>query len=171
MKSLVLVLSFIPMLISCQSEKTYVSKYPAQVGDIAFDEKLDDADFKRCLPDGSYAYQYYNGTSSGIQYKGEKLNIIRKLEKENIQASEDINGYITIRFLVNCEGKTGLFRVTVIDSDYRRMHHDSQLADKLLIFTKSLDGWLPIEIEGKKVDYYQYLTYKIKHGKVSEILP
>jgi hypothetical protein len=27
------------------------------------------------------------------------------------------------------------------------------------------------EIKGLKVDYYQYLTYKIENGKVSEVLP
>lgn len=171
MKSLVLVLSFIPMLISCQSEKTYVSKYPAQVGDIAFDEKLDDADFKRCLPENSYAYQYYNGNSSGIQYKGEKLSIIRKLEKENIQLSKDISGYIIIRFVVNCEGKAGIFRMKQMDENYTEKELDKNLSDQLLYFTKNLNGWIPKEIQGKKVDYYQYLTFKIEHGKVSEILP
>ncbi|MEF9480397.1 hypothetical protein OWR28_24350 [Chryseobacterium sp. 1B4] len=41
----------------------------------------------------------------------------------------------------------------------------------MLQFTKSLDGWMPKEIQGLKVDYYQYLTYKIENGKVSEVLP
>ncbi|WP_172625767.1 hypothetical protein [Chryseobacterium panacisoli] len=48
---------------------------------------------------------------------------------------------------------------------------DEELENKLLQFTKSLDGWMQKEIQGLKVDYYQYLTYKIENGKVSEVLP
>lgn len=48
---------------------------------------------------------------------------------------------------------------------------DKDLGDKLLRFTKSLDGWIPKEIKGLKIGYYQYLTYKIENGKVSEVLP
>jgi hypothetical protein len=51
------------------------------------------------------------------------------------------------------------------------MRLDEELENKLLKFTKSLDGWMPKEIKGLKVDYYQYLTYKIENGKVSEVLP
>jgi len=45
------------------------------------------------------------------------------------------------------------------------------MEEKLLRFTKSLEGWIPKEIKGFKADYYQYLTYKIEDGKVSEVLP
>lgn len=171
MKNFLFFLFLILLLSNCQTEKTTVSKYPVHVGNLEFDEKIDDPNFKRCLPDGSYAYQYYNGDSSGIEYKGEKLEIIRKLEKENIQSSKDINGYITVRFVVNCEGKAGIFRMQQMDEEYRKKELDKKLSEQVLSFTQKLNGWIPKEIEGRKVDYYQYLTYKIKHGKVSEILP
>ncbi|MBB4807045.1 hypothetical protein HNP38_002349 [Chryseobacterium defluvii] len=156
-------------LASCQSEKP-VRKYPAQVGDIKFDEKIDDANFKRCIPEDQYRYQYYND-SNGFQYRGEKIAIIEKLAKSDIYSDKKTNGYITVRFLVNCEAKTGLFRVKQINNDYQETVLDNELKNKLLTFTKSLDGWIPKEIKGKKIDYYQYLTYKIVDGKVSEILP
>ena len=41
-------LFILPLFFSCQSEKT-ISKYPAHVGDIQFDEKVDDANFKKCF--------------------------------------------------------------------------------------------------------------------------
>lgn len=170
MKSLLFILSVLPLLISCQTEKIN-SKYPTHVGNVEFDEKIDDRNFKRCLPDDSYAYQYYSGASSGIQYKGEKIAIIRKLKKENIHSSKDINGYITVRFLINCEGKSGIFRMQQMDEQYKEKELDQKFSTEILSFTKQLVGWIPREIEGKKVDYYQYLTYKIEHGKVSEILP
>jgi hypothetical protein len=80
-----------------------------------------------------------------------------------------MNGDITVRFLVNCEGKTGLFRVRQMNTGLTEP--DKKTGRKALRFTKSLEGWIPKEIKGFKADYYQYLTYKIEDGKVSEVLP
>lgn len=157
------------VLMSCQIEKS-MSKYPVTVGDIEFDEKLDDPLFKKCISDKLVSLQYYQG-SKQFDYKGEKLAIIEKLEKEKISSKNKMNGYITVRFLVNCEGKTGLFRVQQMNAELKEMVQDKELEDMLLQFTKSLDGWIPKEIKGLKVGYYQYLTYKIENGKVSEVLP
>ncbi|MDN3690814.1 hypothetical protein QWZ06_00265 [Chryseobacterium tructae] len=149
-----------------------MSKYPDTVGDIAFNDKLDEAGFKKCgaLKDKPFSFQYYN-VSQQFDYKGEKIVIEEKLKKENISSEKQLNGYITVRFLVNCEGKAGLFRLKHLDSDLKDVSLDEALENKLLRFTKSLNGWMPKEIEGLKVDYYQYLTYKIEDGKVSEVLP
>lgn len=159
------------ILMSCQTERS-ISRYPDTVGDITFDEKLDEAGFKKCgaEKDQPFSFQYYNG-SKAFGYKGEKIAIVEKLENENIYTEKKVNGYITVRFLVNCEGKTGRFRLKHMNSDLKDMALDEELENKLLKFTKSLNGWMPKEIEGLKVDYYQYLTYKIEDGKVSEVLP
>ena len=158
-------------LVSCQTEKA-AKKNPNTVGDIEFDEKLDDAGFKKCGSEkwGRFSFQYYQGTKE-YGYKGEKIAIVEKLKKENIYSEKKIDGYITVRFLVNCEGKTGLFRLQHMSPDLKESVLDEELENKLLQFTKSLDGWMPKEIKGLKVDYYQYLTYKIENGKVSEVLP
>ena len=158
------------MIVSCQTEKGATSKYHAQVGDIIFDEKIDDVNFKKCISDDQFMFQYYND-SKGFQYKGEKYEIEKKLKSLNLKSLKKENGYITIRFLVNCEGKTGWFRMQQMNEDYKKYVFDEKLSNQLLIFTKSLNGWIPKEIEEKKIDYYQYLTYKIENGQVSEILP
>lgn len=149
-----------------------MSKYPDTVADIAFDDKLDETSFKKCgvRKDGPFSFQYYHGPKM-FDYKGEKIAIVEKLKKENIYSEKKVNGYITVRFLVNCEGKTGMFRSKHMDSDLKDVALDEELENRLLYFTKSLNGWMPKEIEGLKVDYYQYLTYKIEDGKVSEVLP
>lgn len=158
----------IPLLINSQTGKA-VSKYPNHVGNIEFDEKLDDPNFKRCL-DEKYVFQYYND-SKGFQYKSEKREIEKEIQTLNLPENKEANGYITIRFVVNCEGKSGMFRMQQIDNEYKEYTFNKKLSDQLLNFTKKLNGWIPKEIEEKKVDYYQYLTYKIENGKVSEILP
>lgn len=58
-----------------------------------------------------------------------------------------------------------------MDSEYKAYDFNEELSNQLLNFTKNLKGWMPIKINGEKADHYQYLTYKIEHGKVSEILP
>ncbi|WP_165439400.1 hypothetical protein [Chryseobacterium phocaeense] len=58
-----------------------------------------------------------------------------------------------------------------MNTELKETAPDKILGEKLLRFTKSLDGWLPKEIRGLKTGYYQYLTYKIEDGKVSEVLP
>ena len=58
-----------------------------------------------------------------------------------------------------------------MNTDLEETGSDKELEDRLLRFTKSLDGWMPKEKKGFKAGYYQYLTYKIENGKVSEVLP
>lgn len=145
--------------------------YPQQVGDIEFDQKLDDPNFKIC--DVKQTAQYYN-FSKGFQYKGEKYEILKKF-KENynpkIVTTGGGSGYITIRFLINCEGKKGLFRVQEMDMNYMPTKFDEDNIKQLLAITKSLDGWLIGEYDEKKYDYYQYLTFKLINYKLLEILP
>lgn len=167
MKNILYILLILPIFFSCQTEKN-MSKYPAHVGDIEFDKKLDGSDFKKCFVDFS-SFQYYN--FDGFQYKGEKIEIEKKLETLNLKSDESSNGYITIRFVVNCEGKPGMFRVQQMNEDYKEIEFDKTFTDQLLEFTKSLKDWIPQEYLGIKINYYQYLTYKITNGKVSEILP
>lgn len=167
MRSLISILFLIPLLINCQSEKTAVSKYPANVGDLEFDIKQD-GDFKKCSENESY--QYYND-SKGFQIEGEKNKIIQEVQKLKFKENKNSNGYLTIRFVVNCKGETGIFRMQQMDSEYKAYKFDEALSSQILNFTKNLTGWIPKEIDGIKRDYYQYLTYKIVHGQVSEILP
>ena len=168
MKSILYIFFLLPILFSCQAEKT-VTVYPNQVGDIVFDKSKDDPAFKRCM-NKDYGFQYYND-SKGYQYNGEKIAIIQALDHLKLSSSKKTNGSVTIRFLVNCEGKTGLFRVQQMEENYTEAHFDKEFVEKILDFTKSLNGWLPKEYQGHKIDYYQYLTYKIENGKIAEILP
>ena len=143
-------------------------QYPDQVGDIAFDEKVDDAAFKVC--DEKAVYQYYN-YGQGVEYDGEKPAIRAKFSNMDGSSVGEF-GYITIRFIVNCEGKIGRFRTQQMDTSYVERKFDNEFVGELVSRTKSLDGWAIKRNEEKKpIDYYQYLTFKIENGVVTEILP
>ncbi|SIQ80767.1 hypothetical protein SAMN05880574_12629 [Chryseobacterium sp. RU37D] len=158
------------MIFSCQAQQE--NKYLEQVGDTQYNSKIDDPNFKVCNPNKSF--QYYNiFQSNGVQYKGEKYAILKlwgETYNPNLYISEK-TGYITIRFLVNCEGKTGLFRIQQMDENYLETSFNENLVKKVLNFVKSLDEWAKVESKEKKIDYYQYLTFKIENGIVKEILP
>ena len=146
------------------------NQHTNNVGDIKFDPKIDDPNFKICNKNESF--QYYN-FSKGFQYKGEKYEILKIWDEKysKVESCSKENGYITVKFLINCEGKTGLFRIQEMDEYYNESLFNKELVYDIFSFVKNLDGWIINTYEGKTVDYYQYLTFKIENGKVKEILP
>lgn len=147
------------------NEKNYLR----QVGDIPFDPQVDDPAFRVC--NENTARQYYN-FGKGLMYRGEKAELKRFFQKNfRTQKGKKESGYITIRFIVNCEGKTGRFRVMEIDRDFQVKHFSKGLVSKLSGLVAQLDGWIIGEQDGKAFDYYQYLTFKIEDGAITEILP
>ncbi|MGL4630605.1 MAG: hypothetical protein ACRCVT_05295 [Leadbetterella sp.] len=95
---------------------------------------------------------------------------------ENINAilnykPQNINGFITVRFLVNCARQTGEHEIYQIDTHYQQTVFDPKYVDQILHFVKSLQDWkLGIHKE-KTYDYYAYLTFKIEQGFVKEVVP
>lgn len=155
-------------LLSCGQKLENNAAYPLQVGDIPFDAKVDDPNFKLC--DEGQVLQYYN-FSKGLQYLGEKVKVNQHFEENFKPDQNPESGYLTIRFIVNCAGKTGRYRVQGMTSDYIEKKFNDKLVAQLLSLTKKLDGWVTGEHDGKKYDYYQYLTFKIENGRLIEIMP
>lgn len=158
-------------VISCAQESaSFQNEYPQRyIGDIEFDPKLDNPAFHLCKPD--YVYQYFNN-SGGIEYGGEKIAIDKIFEKNyNSKIAKKESGLIRIRFIVNCEGKTDRFRVLGADENYQEKEFDKSITDQLLTITKSLDGWKVKYYNDSIMDYYQYLIFKMKDGKILKILP
>lgn len=168
MKRSICFLIFLSALYSCGQVSDKKSNYPENVGDISFDEKIDDPNFKVCNMDR--IAQYFN-FHEGLRYKGEKIKIVEHF-KEGFKTSESINdtGYLTIRFIVNCKGETGMFRIQGMDNNYQEKQFDKTLTDQLLNLTKKLDGWI-VDYKEKTFDYHQYLTFKLENGKLLEIMP
>ncbi|MCH2229757.1 MAG: hypothetical protein MK105_05380 [Crocinitomicaceae bacterium] len=161
-------------MVSCEDEPVEIgiehSDTPKNVGDIYFDPKLDDIQFQICNEDN--ILQYYNFYES-LNYEGEKYALDEQIYaqfKERKRVKNE-SGYITIRFIVNCHGETGRFRTTQMDQNYELKKFDKSIVEQLESITKSLQGWLPGKGEDTNLDYYQYITYKIDSGKITDILP
>lgn len=160
-------------LLTCQrldSElQAEAAKYPRWIGDIEHDPKLDNPDFQACNED--HVYQYFNH-SQGLQYQGEKRAIEALFQKlYRPVAAPKATGLIRIRFMVNCAGKTGRFRLIGMDENFQPLVFPKAISNQLLEITKKLDGWEKLPNAEEATDYYQYLSFKIEQGAIKEILP
>ncbi len=165
---------FLSLLLIAQScQQQYVSKdskYLAMVGDIEHDPTLDDPEFTLCNEKNTYQYHNLNGD---MQYEGEKYALKKFFASQYkpVNKAKD-SGMIRIRFLVNCKGQTGRFRIISSGHDYKEKQFDKAITDQLMTITKGLKGWKVLSEEGgNPKDYYQYLTFKISEGQIKEILP
>jgi hypothetical protein len=157
-----------PLFVFCQ-EKATTSLYPDFVGDIEFNKELDDQNFELCFD--KHIYQYFND-STGFQYEGEKLAVENEFSKEyksNYIANE--TGLVRVNFVINCKGQTDRFRLIGMDENYNEKEFDKSITEQLLRITKSLKGWKGKKLKDNKIDYYQYLIFKIENGQLKEILP
>lgn len=171
MRFFLLSLSVLLLFFACNpphKSVTAIPPYPANVGDIAPDPMLDDTTFRTCR--GVNIPQYYSVNSG---YEGEKPAVDRYFE-ENFKynpAYAAENGYVTIRFVVNCNGRTGRFRVMEMDANYQPKKFPAAFSGQLLQLTQQMTGWLPGKSENIPYDYYQYLCFAIEKGKIARIMP
>jgi hypothetical protein len=154
---------------SCSNKTLPTARYPNMIGDIDFDPKMDNKNFQVC--NEAYIVQYFNN-SEGLEYEGEKIAIEKEFTNlYNAKIVRKESGLVRIRFVVNCKGKTDRFRIIAMNENYAPHTFDSRLTQQLLAITKQLKGWKPKIYDGTRVDYYQYLIFKIKDGEIAEILP
>lgn len=141
--------------------------YLAHVGDIPFDPSKDDPAFLVC--DTQYVLQYYSTTS---WYKDHKKEVAQFLTSR-FAVSDTLHqtGYITIRFVINCKGETGRFRMYELDSSYQAFHFSEKISGQLLQLVKQIKGWQPAKYDNDAFDSYQHIIFRISNGKIISISP
>lgn len=139
------------------------------VGDIQQDANLDDPDFKVCNGDENVAQYFHSGKSLDIS--GEHTAIYQAFQQQYKPINVNQSGLIRIRFIVNCKGMAGRFRLTASDENYQETSFDPAITDQLLAISKGLQGWGVQENEYGQLDYYQYLLFVVEKGEIKEILP
>lgn len=155
---------FLPFCSSIPAQSTY----PDHVGDIKPDNTLDDPSFRVCRSND--IPQYYSVNSG---FEGEKPALLRYFSQNYHveEASKSLNAYITVRFVVNCNGQTGRFRILGMGMDYQPILVPDPISTQLLQLCKALKGWKGGQSEGIPYDYYQYLTFTIQSGEIIRIMP
>jgi hypothetical protein len=168
MKDLIFLLSFF-VLCAC-GQNNYQSELTRHVGDIPLNPELDTAYFSPCHEDLILQYYYFG---KGIQYEGEKAALVAFVRNEfSANSIDKDNGYVTVRFIVNCKGESGRFRVIELDNNYDITTHSEVIVNQITDIVRRLDGWKAGTLDGSKAyDYYQYLTFKISNGQITDIMP
>ncbi|MHA7128825.1 hypothetical protein [Algoriphagus namhaensis] len=138
------------------------------IGDLVADSTVDSGSFETCHGEEHVA-QYFH-FSQGLQFEGEKP-ALERIFRENYQpVKSELSGWVRIRFVVNCQGKSGRFRVSSANEAYEETDF-GEISDQLLAITRGLEGWKKLPEPNLARDYYQYLTFKIRAGQIEEILP
>lgn len=173
MKKLLIAISFLFSILSnCQSEKKIEGKqeYLRWIGDIEQNDQIDKLGFKVC--NGNDGILQYFNLGEGPVYSGEKSTILNAFKSRyKPLIDKDQNGLIRIRFVVNCEGKSGRFRVLQSDYNYQEIQFDERIVTQLADITKGIEKWEVLYRSEVPVDYYMYLIFKITNGQLTEILP
>lgn len=133
---------------------------------IPYDAKFDDPNYIICdstkINSGRNRLRYIGGTN--------KLRKDITSKYLYSQEYETFSGYIVIRFLVNCEGKSGRYRAQFLNLDFSPLSAPSDLLKYSIELVKSLDSWTKSSVYDSKEEYSKFINLKIKNGKIQHVL-
>lgn len=157
------------LLLAISAEKAIAQQtFSRHVGELHYDSTRDDPDFHIC--DTMRILEYYNTRSYYLDHKKEINRYL--LEGFNSRPEwGDQTGYVTVRFIINCKGESGCFRLLQLDSAYQPIAFKKPLAEALQQLVESLGEWEPAKIRGSLYDSYQYITFRLRKGKIISIAP
>ena len=135
-----------------------------RIGDISFHEEQDDSSFKVC--DETIIFQYY---SVNANYQNGRRAIKKEIWETIEPLTFETSGYITLRFVINCEGDVGYFRAKTIDSELKTNEFDTDKIKALQKSIANLNHWNAGALNTKTFDSYFVLNFKIENGKITHI--
>ena len=99
---ILVVFSFSIVSISCNEEEKPLNLPPYSIGYIPFSQKQDDPNFELCddtfiLENGGSQSSYTGGVKSVVKYF--------QSIKGQLKYIKGVNGYLTVRFIMNCKGE------------------------------------------------------------------
>jgi hypothetical protein len=142
------------------------------------------------LPDGEYMdttsiqdtkdtacfispYNYYY--SFGAKYPENSASLLNEaqLYLQKKHAAYCGSGYITLRFSIDCEGRmTKKVQVLQTNEQYTSYHFERALVNELYAFLQTLVKWkVANPLPGKNFYYMTFVTFKIRNGKIINIIP
>ena len=133
---------------------------------IPYDAKVDQADFVICDSTD------FRSGRNGIQYIGGS-NKLREDINSNFVSNkkyETFNGYVVIRFLVNCEGKSGRYRTQSLNLDFSPVKAPSGLLSQTTQLIKNLDTWEKHSLNDSRMEFSKFINLKFNNGQIQHIL-
>ncbi|MEQ8244159.1 hypothetical protein [Fulvivirga sp.] len=141
-----------------------------RVGYIAPEQRLDNDDFKLCYG-WDNLNDYYNSEPDG-RYAKNKNGLVNDIKAQlDTSKLKNESGFLTFRFIVNCEGNAGYFTAEENDLEYQPKAFDIETKNHLFEILRSLNNWRPVIINDESRDAHYYVTFKLKDGEITDILP
>jgi hypothetical protein len=139
-----------------------------KIGWISFDRSVDNPNFKVC--DELNIEEYYQVNPS----YHEGLPSIRKFISSYQQELEALckrDGYIIVRFVINCQGQTDRYRSKFMSLDYVNDNTvNAELQQKIIQLARDMGNWTPGKYHGKTYDCYQHMKFLFKNSKLVDVL-
>ncbi|MEL7377579.1 MAG: hypothetical protein AAFN65_11520 [Bacteroidota bacterium] len=148
-----------------------LSRKPNRVAYINTNETLDiDSEFTSC-DSVDEIVDYYNGDPDGAPVG--KKRTIENLTKElwDFPNRSGESGYLTLRFVINCEGKVGRFATEQADLNFNSTTFAPDLINRAKSIVEEVSEWQPVVVRGEVRDSYAYITFKLQDAQVIDILP
>jgi len=146
-----------------------INSHENHIGVITEASPHDDPDFKVCFEEKIFPY-YYGTDKAGYEFGKDSLRIYFKSNFYNKGFTNE-SGYVTIRFIINCEGKAGRYEVLETGMDFKEKKFNDYIPGHLLDLTLRLKDWKIHKYYGSSYDSFFHLTFKIVNGEIVEILP
>ena len=141
---------------------------------------------KYILPDGEYMDTTYSTDINCKDYNAYYYQVKGKYPKNSATILKEVllfledekriysgSGYITFRFVIDCQGNL-MPKVQVLQTDekYKDFHFDKNLVTELYNYLVTLKKWTIAKLpNGEPFLYRAFLTFKIQNGKVINIIP
>jgi len=139
-------------------------KVKDNVGDIAFNDKIDNPDFKVCNENN--IFQYYSSKSN---YQNGRKEIEKELHETIKELTFEKSGLITFRFIINCNGETGRFRLKGVNTELKDTKFDSEKLQILQNAVQNLKNWRIVTYNNKTNDSYFVLNFKVEQCKITDV--
>lgn len=160
------------ILIACigcgksEQSKAIQNRYSHDIGDIIFDKNSDKKDFHICDSTN------ISTSRRGLAYDKPNGSVERACMQKFQYSSQfaSFSGFVTIRFIVNCQYETDRFRVETMNFDFSKKECPVELTGHLLQIVSALDRWQPSFPRYDGLDHAKYLNFKIEKGRIVNVL-
>ena len=146
-----------------------VNPHRESVGFIQASEYKDPDSFYICYKEVQWPNNW-SRSESGYKYGKDSLKTFFQKHYDP-KGFSDNSGYITLRFIINCEGIIGLFKVHQVGLDYKEKAFPQALVRQLMSLIRTQNEWIPLQFGDTKYDSHIHFTFKIENGQLTEILP
>ena len=132
---------------------------------IPCDPEIDSDDFTLCSERTALAY--FRGKPGYIK-EGRSLQEILVDQFSSCPIELQENGFLTLRFMINCEGQIGRIRASMVNNQFDPIPLP-KLTTQIVAFLNELDEWKPYSYKNNNYDVISFIHCKIENGSVTKV--